>query len=645
MSITVGYSTRKSNPEFIEYLKKSSGFKKIQVIEKVNNGEKSLSQVYNEILSESDNDIVVLCHDDIYFDSSSWYHKLLKHFEKTDFGILGVAGTTYLPKSGRWWEDKKKMCGIVNHEHEGKKWESKYSEDLGKKVKETVIVDGLFIALSKSKIKHTFDESVEGFHFYDLNFCFPNHLDGVKVGVIFDVRITHKSIGITNQQWEENRIKFSEKYSNSLPSFIKKNINDRLRCLYVPIQNEDEIENVKKEVKYLSENGIDVDILLDEKKPIINLYNTIKNKKYLFSSPPGYRIGDGKWQYHNMGSIEISRQGVLYLISDPDYDFIILNSKDNYIEVLNLYSKTPKYLGFEEDLTKNHNSIKIKNNDIQNISLENFYELSNSALELNPKKVKIISGHSEKGGSTTSFIRLTNALNLAGVDTIFYGPHSWHIDKCRSGFLKDVTFEEDDIVIAHFLNLQNRPNVKKIILSLHEKNLFEISKISKFWDEVIFLNEKHREYHHGYNGEFQIIPNLTEPLVPKEKLNIDDVAGIIGTIDQNKQTHVSIQRAIKDGCSKIILFGTITQQDYFEREVKPLLSEKVIHYGYLENKQLMYDMVGRVYLSSISEVAPLVRKECELTNTKFFGNNSTNYDNSNLKNEEIIDKWIQIIQK
>ena len=106
-------------------MKKSSGFKKIQVIEKVNNGEKSLSQVYNEILSESDNDIVVLCHDDIYFDSSSWYHKIVKHFEKTDFGILGVAGTTYLHKSGRWWEDKKKMCGIVNHEHQGKKWESK----------------------------------------------------------------------------------------------------------------------------------------------------------------------------------------------------------------------------------------------------------------------------------------------------------------------------------------------------------------------------------------------------------------------------------------------------------------------------------------------------------------------------------------
>ena len=66
--ITIGYSTRETKPEFIEYLKKSSGFKKLEVIEKVNNGKKSLAQVYNEILSEAKTDIVLLCHDDIYFD-------------------------------------------------------------------------------------------------------------------------------------------------------------------------------------------------------------------------------------------------------------------------------------------------------------------------------------------------------------------------------------------------------------------------------------------------------------------------------------------------------------------------------------------------------------------------------------------------
>ena len=173
--ITIGYSTRKSNPELQEYLKKSCGHPKTEVIEKVTNGEKNLSQVYNEIISESSNDIVVLCHDDIYFDTKNWGQKLEKLFEKNEeFSIIGIAGTTEMPKSGMWWEDRSKMCGIVNHEHNGKKWESRYSDSLQNLIKEVVIVDGLFIAINKNKIKHTFDETVSGFHMYDVNFCFRN---------------------------------------------------------------------------------------------------------------------------------------------------------------------------------------------------------------------------------------------------------------------------------------------------------------------------------------------------------------------------------------------------------------------------------------------------------------------------------------
>ena len=42
--ITIGYSTKSHKPELIEYFKKSSGNPKyVEVIEKINNGDKSLS--------------------------------------------------------------------------------------------------------------------------------------------------------------------------------------------------------------------------------------------------------------------------------------------------------------------------------------------------------------------------------------------------------------------------------------------------------------------------------------------------------------------------------------------------------------------------------------------------------------------------
>jgi hypothetical protein len=58
-AITVGYSTRNPNPNFTELIQKTCGLQNINIIEKINNGEKSLCQVYNEILNESQTDIVV----------------------------------------------------------------------------------------------------------------------------------------------------------------------------------------------------------------------------------------------------------------------------------------------------------------------------------------------------------------------------------------------------------------------------------------------------------------------------------------------------------------------------------------------------------------------------------------------------------
>ena len=216
--ITIGFSTREHNQDYIDYIQKTVMYKEVEIIEKVNNGEKSLSQTYNEIIEESSNDIVVLLHDDLEFETKNWGDKLLKSFNKNpEFGIIGLAGTKFLPSSGRWWDVTENMFGIVNHKHEGKKWTSSYSKNLNQKVEETVIIDGLFIAFDKNKIKHRFDEEIEGFHFYDLGFTLPNHIDGVKVGVTTMVRVTHLSIGQTNQQWEDNRLKFVKKYKSHLP--------------------------------------------------------------------------------------------------------------------------------------------------------------------------------------------------------------------------------------------------------------------------------------------------------------------------------------------------------------------------------------------------------------------------------------------
>lgn len=343
--ITVGYSTREHNPKFIEYLKKSSGFKKIEVIEKINNGEKSLSQVYNEILEESKTDIVVLCHDDIYFDTNSWYYKLKTHFESSEYGILGVAGTTEMPSSGQWWETRRKMIGIVNHESGGKKWTSKYSEDLGKSIRETVVVDGVFIALSKSRIKHNFDEEFKWFHFYDIGFCFKNQIEGVKVGVISNIRITHKSIGQTNEQWEENKNLFTKKYSKNLPTKIPFDPNRKLKVLLscISFKNFTGSELYVFELaKSLIKLNCSVTVLSQIGGPVTEMAKKLGIKCVSFENAPGFKLGDGQWGINTPEGFKPSTPNMLYRVSDVDYDIIHFQHKPVAERILSMYPELPK---------------------------------------------------------------------------------------------------------------------------------------------------------------------------------------------------------------------------------------------------------------------------------------------------------------
>ena len=51
-------------------------------------------------------------------------------------------------------------------------------------------------------------------------------LKGVKIGTISNVPLTHLSIGMTNEKWEENRVKFSKMYDEQLPSILSSNYPD-----------------------------------------------------------------------------------------------------------------------------------------------------------------------------------------------------------------------------------------------------------------------------------------------------------------------------------------------------------------------------------------------------------------------------------
>ena len=233
--------SEKENNEFIEHVNKTIGVPR-ETYCYPNFNEFSLSQVYNKAIDNhhKDNAIMVFCHNDIEFKTKDWGKKLLRHFNNpaNDYQIIGVAGSKEIPEHGCWYLkadgsglNMERMYGKVIHDNGVREYESKYSDDING-VEPVVTIDGLFMAVDTSDIEHRFDENYGMWHYYDMGFCFPNYLDGCNVGVITDIRVKHKSVGITDEEWEKNRVKFANEYENELPIFYSEPLDEgKLRVL------------------------------------------------------------------------------------------------------------------------------------------------------------------------------------------------------------------------------------------------------------------------------------------------------------------------------------------------------------------------------------------------------------------------------
>jgi hypothetical protein len=263
--------------------------------------------------------------------------------------------------------------------------------------------------------------------------------------------------------------------------------------------------------------------------------------------------------------------------------------------------------------------------------------------------VRILSGWSNPGGSTVAFINLTNLLNDAGMDTIFYGPHEWHLDKCKgeSTSRLDISNPEDALV-AHFVPLrEERVPLKKIIFSCHETTLFPLKDYPmKVVDNIHFVSEWQREWH-GIDKPSTVIPNIVK--VGKRKSpHKRGAVGIIGSIDRHKQTALAIESALESESksTKILIFGNVSNQQYYEDEVKPLLRthKRVKILGKYDDKDVMYNMVDAVYHASKSETYGLVKHECDMHGIPFNDLFNSSDHSEYWPEERILEAWKTLLE-
>ena len=219
--------TEKEKEKFLDEVEKTSGCDTdILFIE--NHGQ-ALTKVYQEALETEDNDIIVFMHDDIHFMKPNWGSEILRMFEENeDYGIIGVAGSRYFDSVGAWWTYKD-IYGIVHHVNpiHHTPFPTYFSNELTQDLVQVVVIDGLFIAVNKNRISKGFDTNIPDFHFYDIDFCLSNYLDGkCKIGVTTKISILHESLGELKPKWHVNKELINKKYGKYYPIQLKLKDNE-----------------------------------------------------------------------------------------------------------------------------------------------------------------------------------------------------------------------------------------------------------------------------------------------------------------------------------------------------------------------------------------------------------------------------------
>ena len=183
----------------------------------------SIFSAYNEGLRIAKGDILCFMHEDVFFHTANWGEKLEQYFLKyPNAGMVGVAGTHYLPKMPAAWWDTEIRSG---HLLQGSIIDGKYvvTEDMWQDCKnnptQVVSVDGLWMSFQKNVFDFiNWDETLfKGFHGYDTDISLQVWKSGYEVHIIWDILIEHKSSGLATIDFYKCLGVLYEKWSNVLP--------------------------------------------------------------------------------------------------------------------------------------------------------------------------------------------------------------------------------------------------------------------------------------------------------------------------------------------------------------------------------------------------------------------------------------------
>jgi tetratricopeptide (TPR) repeat protein len=178
---------------------------------------RSLCEAYNRGFARTRGEVLIFAHDDIEILSADFANHLLRYLSSND--LLGIAGTSRLVGPSWTAAGWPQTHGCIVHEHlDGSGFDF---ECYGPASKGPIqAVDGVFFAANRKVCeKIGFDDTTfDGFHFYDLDFCYRAFLQGFRIVVPWDILIAHRVRPDHPVNWGKYPVEW-EKY---IPAFMTK---------------------------------------------------------------------------------------------------------------------------------------------------------------------------------------------------------------------------------------------------------------------------------------------------------------------------------------------------------------------------------------------------------------------------------------
>jgi glycosyltransferase involved in cell wall biosynthesis len=183
-----------------------------------------------------------------------------------------------------------------------------------------------------------------------------------------------------------------------------------------------------------------------------------------------------------------------------------------------------------------------------------------------------------------------------------------------------------------------------VVLSCHEKEIFPLRDLgARYWDIVHFVSAGQRDWH-GIDTPSVVIPVPVAELRPRGRARLE-TAGVIGSIDALKRTHLSVRRALERGFERVLVYGLVTDRAYYDAEIKPLRHDPRVRFmGHCDDRQVMYDSIDVVFHSSRSETFNLVKMECERAGVRYEGLASADTDAELWPAERILSAWKECLE-